>query len=54
MVIPGKLKSRKLWITLLSAGSLFLAGDINQATAIILGYIGIQGVVDAACKLKKV
>lgn len=44
--LKGKLLSRKLWLTIISV-VYFLAHDMtNEATAIILGYLGIQGIQD--------
>jgi hypothetical protein len=57
MNIPEKLKSRKLWIAVVSSAAAFLIGYLNDGhlsieeikTALmpLLAYIGVQGVVDA-------
>lgn len=48
--LKAKLSSRKFWVAVLSAVLFALHGDTNQALATILGYIGVQGVVDAQVK----
>lgn len=42
----AKLKSRKFWITVAAAIGFAAHGDINQALAVVLAYLGIQGAVD--------
>lgn len=42
-----KLKSRKLWVAVLSAAVFILNGDVNQALAVLVAYIVAQGYADA-------
>jgi len=48
-----KLLSRKLIIAVAGAVYFIGSGDINQALALILGYVGIEGAIDMAGVLKK-
>ena len=48
-----KLKSRKLWVSLISAAYFAVHGDMNQAAAVIMAYVGVQGTTDAICAMKK-
>lgn len=48
-----KLKSRKLWITILTVAALIVAGRIDAAVNVIMMYLGAQGVVDATAILVK-
>ena len=44
--LKKNLLSKKLWIAVLTIALFWLNGDVNQALAVALGYLGIQGVVD--------
>jgi hypothetical protein len=50
----GSLLSRKLLITVAGFVYFISMGDINQALALALGYIGIQGGIEAIEALKTV
>ena len=48
MKFPEKLKSRKLWIALVTAIGLWLNGNQKEAVYVILAYLGVQGATDVA------
>ncbi len=48
-----KFISRKLLVAIVGAAYFALSGDVNQAVAVILGYVGVEGSIDLAKILKK-
>lgn len=51
--VMERLKSRKLWIAVLSAALLTVQGMYQEALLVVLAYLGAQGVTDAATALRK-
>lgn len=45
--IPDSLKSRKFWLAILTAVTLILNEQYNEAVAVIIAYMTIQGASDA-------
>lgn len=43
-----KLKSRKLWLTVIAAVGFYLNHDIPAALTVVLGYLGVQGAQDTS------
>lgn len=46
-IIIQKLTSRKLWIAIFTFALFILNEQYNEALAVVLAYLGMQGVVDA-------
>lgn len=62
IVIPERLKSRKLWISLLAAAIVFAnkywnmnlkEQDLVLIVTALMGYVGMQGVNDAVTTLRE-
>lgn len=51
--LVSRLKSRKLWIAVLTAAALALQGLYQEALYVVLAYLGVQGIADAAAALPR-
>jgi hypothetical protein len=50
--LPEKLKSRKFWIAVLTSITLILSKQYNEAVAVIIAYLTVEGTADAVKSYK--